>query len=505
LLHPLAAHFPNVQVMLNELVRPDIHSLIEARRWSDLRVALEDWPPPELADLLLQTGKQERVLLFRALPRDAAAEAFAHLELPEQDDLLEDLTDQETRQLLRDLAPDDRTELLEELPAEVTRRLMNMLGPDDLAETKQLLGYPEESVGRLMTPDFVAVRPHWTIAQALRQVRRKGKDSETINRIYVVDDQWKLVDDIALRWLILADPDTKVEDVLDHNFASVSAFDDREEAVRIIQRYDQVALPVVDSAGVLVGIVTVDDVLDVAEEEATEDFHKAASVAPLKRGYWETAVFALYRMRIGWLAALVLINLASSSVIAAYEETLEAMIALAFFIPLIIDTGGNAGTQSATIMIRAISTGDVELSEWGRAFSREIGLGALLGLTLGILGAGLGLIRGGAEIGVIVFLTMVIMLTLTNLVGMILPFILARLNVDPAVASGPLITSIADTVGLLIYFSVAVGVMNVMGYEEPQEDALLDLPVVTAPVAIETASPGYILDGDVIRVLPRAA
>jgi magnesium transporter len=461
LLHPLAAHFPNVQVMLNELVRPDIHSLIEARRWSELRVALEDWPPPELADLLLQTGKQERVLLFRALPRDAAAEAFAHLELPEQDDLLEDLSDQETRQLLRDLAPDDRTELLEELPAEVTRRLMNMLGPDDLAEAKQLLGYPEESVGRLMTPDFVAVRPHWTIAQALRQVRRKGKDSETINRIYVVDDQWKLVDDIALRWLILAEPESKVEDILDHNFASIAASDDREEAVRMIQRYDQVALPVVDSAGVLLGIVTVDDLLDVAEEEATEDFHRVASVAPLKVGYWEATLGMLYRTRVGWLAVLVFVNLISAEVMAAFEDTLTAMVTLAFFVPLVIATGGNAGTQSATIMIRAISTGDVELREWWRAFFREAMVGVMLGLTIGVLGASLGLFRGGWDLAIVVFLTMNVMLLVTNLLGMTLPFIFGKFSLDPAAASGPLVTTIADVVGLFIYFSIARAIIGV--------------------------------------------
>ncbi|HEV2129468.1 MAG TPA: magnesium transporter [Longimicrobiaceae bacterium] len=441
--------------MLKELVKPTIEQLIAQRRWSELREALSDWEAPELADLLMDVEKADRVLLFRALPRLLSAEVFSYMEFQEQDELLHDLTDSETRALLANLAPDDRTVLLDELPGQVTQRLLNLLSPEDMREARILLGYPEESVGRLMTPDYVAVRPDWTIDAALDHIRRHGKRSETINRIYVIDSSWRLVDDLDLRKFILAKSQETVEAIMDHSFVSVSAFADREEAVRLIGRYDLVALPVVDSDGVLVGIVTVDDVLDVAEEEATEDFHKAASVTPLRMGYWEATLWTLYRTRIGWLSGLVLVNLVSGGVLAAFEETLTSVVALAFFIPLIIATGGNAGMQSATIIIRGISTGDVDLPQWGHAFLREAGIGIFLGLTLGVLTAVLGIARGGWDLGLVVFLTMISMLMVTNLLGMSLPFLFGKLGIDPAVASGPLVTSVADIIGLLIYFSIA--------------------------------------------------
>jgi magnesium transporter len=252
-----------------------------------------------------------------------------------------------------------------------------------------------------------------------------------------------------------------VEQIMDYSFASIMALEDREKAVESIQHYDLVALPVVDADGVLLGIVTVDDVMDVAEKEATEDFHKITAVSPLKAKYSESNAWTLYRKRIGWLATLVMINLVSSGVIAAYEETLTAFIALAFFIPLLIDSGGNAGTQSATLVVRAIATGDVELGHWTRTFGREVGVGVLLGLTMGLASGLLGLFRGGYEIGLVVFLAMVSIVLVANLAGALLPFLLTGLRLDPAVASSPLITTIADGAGLLIYFSLATYVLRV--------------------------------------------
>jgi magnesium transporter len=271
----------------------------------------------------------------------------------------------------------------------------------------------------------------------------------------VVDESWKLVDALDLRRFILADPADKVEGIMDYSFVAVAASKDQEEAVRLMQRYALIALPVVDSTGVLLGIVTIDDVLDVAQEEATEDFQRTASVAPLRVSYNAAGVWTLYSKRIGWLAALVLVNLLSSGVIAMFEETLAAVVALAFFIPLIIDTGGNAGTQSAIIIVRALSTGDVKLNQWLRTFLRELAIGVLIGITIGLLGLGLGILRDGYMLGIVVFLTMLVMLVITNMIGMALPFLLTRLNLDPAAASGPLITSIADVVGLTVYFTFA--------------------------------------------------
>lgn len=461
----MTASEPN-DVTTDNTLPPEMRRLLREGSWQELAARQGEWPEvslvaPELTELLSELDTRDRVLLFRALPRDLAAAVFAKLQPAPRDRLLLALTDRETRQLLADLPPDDRTSLLGELPGQVTQRLLNLVPPEDLAVTRKLLGYPKDSVGRLMTPDYLAVRPEWTVARALEHVRERGREDETADTVFVVDAEWRLLDDLPLRRFVLTDPRRLVGDIMDEQYVSLRANTDREEAVRMMRRFDRVALPVVDSDGILVGIVTVDDVLDVAEEEATEDFHRTSAIAPVREGYWQAGVALLYRSRIGWLAALVLVNLVSSGVIAAYEEMLVSYVALAFFIPLLIDTGGNAGSQSATIMIRAISLGEVRLDQWWRALVKEAVLGLMIGVTLGLLGLALGLFRGGFQIGLVVMITMIVMLLLTNLLGVLLPFLLMRFGRDPAVASGPLITSVADAVGLLTYFWVATLVLGI--------------------------------------------
>lgn len=433
----------------------DLSRLLALRDWPSVRDRLRESPAPEVTDLLESVPGPDRALLFRALPRPQAAEAFSHLERSAQDDLLLSLTDDETRSLLEEMSPDDRTHLLEELPGRVTQRLLNLLGPEDLQVARNLLGYPEESVGRLMTPDYVAIRPDWSVARALEHLRVHGRDSETINRVYVVDAGWHLLDDIELRRLILADPARSVADVMDHTFAAVQASSDREQAVRLIQRYDQVALPVVDSAGVLLGIVTVDDLLDVAEAEATEDFHRVGSVRPLRTSLREAGMGYLYRQRIGWLLALVLMNVFSGAGIAYFEETIAATVALVFFLPLLIDSAGNAGSQAATLMVRAMATGDVGKGDWLRLAGRELLVATGLGLTMALGVTLVAWFRGGPQVAMVVATTMSLVVVMGSLVGMSLPFLLGRLKLDPATASAPLVTSIADISGVLIYFSLA--------------------------------------------------
>ena len=270
--------------MLKELLRPEIHDLIENRRWSELKDVLASWPIPEVAELILDLEKADRVILFRLIPREISADVFAYMDQEQRNNLLFDLTDRETRELLSDLSPDDRTELLEELPAKVTRTMLNLLNHEDLREARELLGYPEESIGRKMTPDFVAVRPDWTIKEALEHIRKFGKDSETIYRIYITDKNGKLLDDILLRNIIIADSEKLVESLMDHTVISVSAFDDQELAVRVMEKYDLFAVPVTDSNGMLVGIVTFDDMYDISEEEATEDFQKIGGMTPVEIG-----------------------------------------------------------------------------------------------------------------------------------------------------------------------------------------------------------------------------
>ncbi|MCD8482527.1 MAG: magnesium transporter [Verrucomicrobia bacterium] len=436
-----------------------IPELLQSHQWRLVNEAVRGFAEPELADLLLQLDKTERVLFFRCLPRRRAAEVFSYLDYEHQDNLLDDLTDDDTRRLLTDLSPDDRTALLEELPAKMTQRMMQLLSPEKLKEARQLLGYPEESVGRLMTPYYISIRPTMTFAEALEHIRKTGKDSETFNVIYVTDDNGKLVDIIRLRRIILGDPNTTVGAALNYKFAALSAFDDREQAVKMIRRYDLNALPVVDSEGTMLGIVTVDDVLDVAEEEATEDFHKSAAVAPLEMPYSLAQPSFLYRKRIGWLTVLIFVNLISANVIGAYEDQLMEFIVLTFFMPLLIASGGNAGAQSATLMVRALATGDLQVNRWLPAIAKETFVGILLGLSMGALAFLLGLYRGDTAIGWVVGLSMVSIVVVANLIGVILPFTLTKLKMDPAVASSPLITSLMDAIGLLIYFGIAAQIL----------------------------------------------
>jgi magnesium transporter len=442
-------------VLDDESLRPEVESLLARRDWHRLRETLAGSSAPVLRDLLLDLEKHDRVLLFRALPRELAAEVFADFDVEQKDALVTELTDDEMREVLANLEPDDRTTLLAELPGQVTRRLLNLLPPEDRWEARWLLGYPAESVGRLMTPDYVAVRPNWTVNQALDHIRRHGRDSETINMIYVTDASWRLLDDLELRRIILADPDTTIEQLMDHSWVSLSAFDNREEAVRLIQRYDVVALPVVDSDGVLVGIVTVDDVLDVAEEEATEDFHKMATVGPIHTSLRDASIGFLYRRRVVWLLILVVVNIFSGAAIAQFEETIAAVIALVFFLPLLIDSAGNAGSQASTLMVRALATGDVEMRDWFGLLGRELAVAAAIGLTMSAAVWTLGFYRGGLDVGIIVAVSMAIVVVFGSVIGMSLPFLLNRFGLDPATASAPLVTSIADIAGVLVYFSIA--------------------------------------------------
>lgn len=432
-----------------------IHNLIAAQRWAEVRAALALWPEAEIADLLLGLPPAERVLVFRRLPRAVSSEVFAHLNADDQNDLLAQLTSEETRHLLASLTRDDRTQLLEELPGQVTQKLLNLLGPDDLREARQLLGYPEESVGRLMTPDYVAVRPEWTTARALEHIRSRGPDSETINMVYATDEQWRFLDALELRRFILADPQQTVAEIMDYAYVVLSAFDDREKAVQALRRYDLPALPVVDSGGVLLGIVTFDDLIDVADEEATEDFHKGAAVAPLRGRYLETRIIEPVQKRAPWLLALVFVNIFSGAAIAAFEDTIAAVVALVFFLPLLIDSSGNAGSQSATLTVRALAMEEVRGRDWTRLLRRELVVSVIPGLAMAAAVAVLAYFRAGPDVAMVVALTMALVVVAGSTIGAVLPLLLRRLGLDPATASGPLITSLADISGVVIYFSLA--------------------------------------------------
>lgn len=448
--------------MLKELLRPEIEDIIKQRRWKDLRIGLDGWEPAEIAELVLDIEKEYKVLLFRALPREVSTQVFSHIESEERDQLLSELTDGETRRLLADMSPDDRTALLEELPAKVTKSLMNMLSAEDLKQARYLLGYPEESIGRLMTPDFVTVHPNYSIKEAIEHIRKFGKDSETIYRVYVIDDNGRLIDDILLKNLILAEEDMKISELMDSTFLSLSAFDDREDAVRMLEKYDVLALPVVDSNGYIVGIVTFDDIYDVSEEETTEDFQRTSGINPLDQSYLSASVWKLYGKRIPWLLAMVFANFLTASVISHYDYVTVAFVSLVAFIPLLTGTGGNSGTQSATLIIRGIATDDIRYKDWWLVFRKELVVGLLLGVSLALVAFARGILESnnGLDLAWVISISLVILILWSNIIGSLLPILLHKMKLDPAVISGPVITTIVDVSGLLIYFNIAIYMMS---------------------------------------------
>ncbi|MFO8023472.1 MAG: magnesium transporter [Perlabentimonas sp.] len=434
----------------------DFQELIEEKQWKRIRQEIVEYDPVDVAEIIEDLPEEDDVVLFRLLPREQAKSTFQLLTYEKQEQIIEGLAQNvhKLSGLLNDLDPDDRTAFFEELPGEITQRLIQLLTPAERSVAIRLLGYPEDSIGRLMTPEFVAVKPHYTVNQALDHIRRFGHDTETLNVLYVVNNSWQLIDDIRIRDILLAKPEQKIEDLMDNRFVALSAYDDQEVAIRVFQDHDRVALPVVDTEGMLLGIVTFDDMMDVVEEETTEDFHKFGSfqdaiVNPLK-----AKITHLYKMRIFWLTALVFMNVFSGAAIANFEDTIQAHVSLMFFLPLLIASGGNAGAQSATLMIRSLATGDVEIKDWLRLLGKEFFVALLLGVTMAI-GASLIASFRAPEIITIVSITMVLTVLAGSLIGLLLPFIFTIFKRDPASASAPLVTSMADITGVLIYFSIA--------------------------------------------------
>lgn len=449
---------------LNRLVGPEIGELLAQRRFDQLRDAVLEFEPADVADLVEGLEPDQAALVFRLLPRDLATDVFSHLEPERQQSLIASLGTERVAALINELDPDDRTALLEELPAEVAQRLIALLTPAERSVTQAILGYPEESVGRLMTPDYVRVKADWTTARALDHIRKYGRDAETVNVIYVIDEGRRLIDDLPLRQLLLADPQQTVESLMDRKVVALSATDDREEAVRQMQHYDLIALPVVDSRGILVGIVTADDVADVAEEEATEDIQKMGGMEALDAPYLEIGMGAMLRKRAGWLSVLFVGQMLTATAMGYFEGEIEKAVVLALFLPLIISSGGNAGSQATSLVIRAMAVGEVALRDWWRVLRRELVAGVTLGLWLGIIGVArvvfwpdrvglygehyirLGLAVGASTVGVVTF---------GAFAGSMLPFLLRLLRLDPAAASAPFVATVVDVTGVVIYFTVA--------------------------------------------------
>ncbi|HNY44368.1 MAG: magnesium transporter [Bacteroidota bacterium] len=442
-------------------VKFDFQTFFDEKNWRGLKLALNEYDSIQIAEILEDLEENQEIVVFRLLSREQAKEVFQLLSQEKQEDIIDGIAHnvQNLSNLLNDIEPDDRTAFFEELPGKVSQRLIQLLSPKEKQITLQLLGYPEDSIGRLMTPEYVAIKAHYTVDRAFQHIRKYGRDSETLNVIYIIDDERKLIDDIKIKELILADPQEKVANLIDSKFVALNVMDDQETAIKAFTDYDRVALPVVNDEGMLLGIVTFDDVMDVAEEESTEDFHKFGSIQSAITNPLKETIFNLYKNRIIWLVALVFMNVFSGAAISRYESVIQTMVSLVFFLPLLIASAGNAGSQSATLMIRALAVGDVQVKDWYKLIWKELLVSLLLGLTMAATVALVASFRA-PEIILVLVITMVLIVITGSLVGLVLPFIFTKFKLDPAIASAPLITSIADICGILIYFSVAKWILG---------------------------------------------
>lgn len=444
--------------------------MIEARDFASLREVFREFAPADVAEVILDLPEDEQVIIFRVLPHDLAADVFEYLDFDAQQTLLRAMAHEQVVAILNEMAPDDRTALLEELPSAAARQLIRSLTPEERHVATALLGYPEDSVGRLMTPDFIAVREDWTIQQVLDYIREHGQDSETLNVIYVVDDRGKLIDDIRMREFLLKPLASRVRDLMQKTFVALNVTDSQQDALNMFRKYDRTVLPVVDSNGVLLGIVTVDDMLDVAEQEATEDIQKIGGMEALDEPYTTIPFLRMVKKRASWLIILFLGEMLTATAMQGYNSEIERAAILAMFLPLIISSGGNSGSQATTLVIRAMALGELNLRDWFRVVRKELMSGLALGLILGTIGFFritlwqylhifdygkyhwlVAVTVGVALIGVVLWGT---------ISGAMLPFLLRRCGLDPATSSAPFVATLVDVTGLVIYFNVALLILR---------------------------------------------
>lgn len=454
--------------MLGHFLKPEYEELIAKKDWESLRVAFEDLDPPDIAEILDDLPPEDSGVIFRILPRDKAGVAFEYLPLDQQAELIGTLSSEQLVNILNEMAPDDRTRLFSELPAEVTKRALTTLKPDELKVARQLLGYPDDTAGRYMTPEYLALTPQMTAAQGIEHVRSNGRGLETLNVVYLVDEHGVLQADVRLGELVLAAPDQKVSDIPKRQLVALTATMPKSEVVGAFEKYDRVALPVTDSNGVMLGIITIDDVLDVAEEEATQAIQKMAAVEVLEAPYLEIGFLEMVRKRGVWLAILFVSEMLTSTAMSYFEGEISKAVVLVLFIPLIMSSGGNSGSQATSLIIRSLAIRELTLADWWRVLLRELRSGLALGLLLGTIGFfrislwpyhtrlyGQHYLLVAAT----VFFSLIGVVLFGSVAGSMLPFILRRVGLDPASASAPFVATLVDVTGLIIYFMVASAVL----------------------------------------------
>ena len=454
---------------MNPTLASEIQDSIRSTDFARLRDRLVGFRPVEIAETMLELKPDEQVIAFRVLPREFASDVFEYLPAPAQETLVKTMGHEDVAALLNHMAPDDRTVLLGELPANVTKHLLSLLTDEERTEAITLLGYEPGTIGRLMTPHYIAVREDWTVQQVMDFVREHGHDSETLNVIYVVDEQGLLIDDIRMREFLVVPLTKHVSDLMDRRYVSLKATDAQEAAVEVFKREDRTALPVTDTKGILIGIVTVDDALDVAEQAATRDMQRVGGSEALDEPYMDIALGRMVKKRAGWLVVLFLGEMLTATAMGFFEKEIERAVVLALFVPLIISSGGNSGSQASTLVIRAMAVGELRIKDWWRVIRREALSGVMLG---GILGS-IGFLRISVWsmfstiygphwllVAATVGLALIAIVLWGTLVGSMLPLILRRLGFDPATSSAPFVATLVDVTGLVIYFSVGLVVLK---------------------------------------------
>ncbi len=413
----------------------EIINVIENQRWDKLKYLLSNMHAAEIVDIIrILDGDRNRSIVFRLLSRETAAYVFSELETEEQEKIIVSMNENELKELIHEMSPDDRTSLFEELPADITKKIFSLMGENDLNITRQLLGYPEYSIGRIMTPEYIDVYPDYSVKQTLEYIRKYGKDSETFEVIYIVDKDGTLLGYILLKDLLFASHNEKIENLMHTDIIYLSVYSDQEEAVRVGRKYDLLYIPVVDSKNALIGIVTIDDIFDIAEKEDTEDFHKLGAISvdnDFDGNIKQANPLILYKKRILWLFILVFVNIISGYVIGLFEETISRYVSLIFFLPLLIDSAGNAGAQSSTLIIRSLSVGDVKNTDWLFMLGKEALVSVVLGITMSIAVSLIAVFRGGLIIAFAVSISMILVVVIGSLIGLCLPFLFVKLKKDP--------------------------------------------------------------------------
>ncbi|MCC5884647.1 MAG: magnesium transporter [Halomonas sp.] len=435
----------------------------------DDRELLDQWLPElraaDFSEILEEMAEDDGDLptvmkLLDCLPLERRANVLGYLTGEVQVDIAEAMSDELLLSVLEEMGSDERADLFNLLDEDRKEVLLRRMARQEREDLKRLASYEEGTAGSIMTSDYVAIPSGMTVSQAMMRVRQTAPDAETVYQLYIIDRDGKLAGTLSLRQLMVARPGAQVDDLMIKDVISVPVDEAQEEVARLVARYDMLAVPVIDHDERLVGIVTHDDAMDVAEEEATEDFHKGMSIGQLEDGVSRVPIWSLYRKRVTWLVLLVFANLFSGAGIAYFEDTIAAQVALVFFLPLLIGSGGNAGAQAATLMVRGMATGDVGVKDWGKLLGRELLVAGALGLTMALAVAPIGVMRGGEAVAMVVAMSMVTIVLFGSLLGMCLPFVLNRVGWDPATASAPLVTTVIDACGVVIYFTIATAILT---------------------------------------------